>query len=71
MTRDRMDTLIANNNGVGAVVTLHNGNCIYYFYEDFDGVGDGINRAMNQLYPKVQNGIYKSVQFVVGGAAHE
>ena len=48
---------------VGVEITTATGNMIYYFYEDFEN-SNGIDRAMKQIYPKIDNGKFAKVTFI-------
>lgn len=64
MTKSRFDMVFATTPGTGAICTAPDGREILYFYEDFDGEGTGIDRAMSQLYPQLHKGIFSKVEFV-------
>ena len=56
MTKGRMQYLLDTVSGAGVVCTLPNGNEVYYFYQDFNEIGEGIERAMKQIYPQLNTG---------------
>ena len=66
MTRLELDAKLNRNDisGTGVEVTTANGNKIYYFYENFETESDGIERAMNHLYPQLNKGIIEKVAFI-------
>lgn len=63
-----MEHLLNTRAGIGVEVKTNSGESIYYFYEDFDGVfttpARGIDRAMKQLYPMLNNGKIKGLTFI-------
>jgi hypothetical protein len=65
-----MEHLLETCPGIGVEATTATGNTIYYFYEDFghelDGgtPGNGIDRAMHQLYPLLNKGKIARVTFI-------
>ena len=63
MTKIEMMAKIKRYKGIGVEITTATGNMIYYFYEDFEG-STGIDRAMKQIYPKVDNGKFTKVTFI-------
>ena len=63
MTKIEMMAKIKRYKGIGVEITTATGNMIYYFYEDFEG-STGIDRAMNQIYPKLDNGKFTKVTFI-------
>ncbi|WP_419031288.1 hypothetical protein [Holdemanella porci] len=63
MTKVEMMTKLKRNKGVGVEITTATGNTIYYFYEDFED-SNGIDRAMKQIYPKIDNGKFSKVTFI-------
>lgn len=64
MEKAHMDHLLNTRPGVGVEVTNSDGHTLYYFYEDFNGPGDGIQRAMDQLYPLKNRGVIDSLTFI-------
>lgn len=66
MTKDRFQHFIDTVPGVGVSVVLCGGVQDYYFYEDFDGPGSGMFRAMKQIYPSMDKGHIESATFIVG-----
>lgn len=64
MTESRFDMVFATTPGTGAICTTPDGREVLYFYEDFDGEGTGIDRAMAQLYPMLRKGVYSKIAFV-------
>lgn len=60
MTKIEMMAKLKRNKGVGVEITTSTGNLIYYFYED----STGIDRAMRQIYPKMDNGKFAKVTFI-------
>ena len=64
MTKERMQYLLDTVSGAGVVCTLPNGNEVYYFYQDFNERGEGIERAMKQIYPQLNSGKFKKVEFI-------
>ena len=64
MTKERMNYLLDTVSGVGVVCTMSNGSEVYYFYQDFDEEGEGIERAMKQIYPYLSDGRFKKVEFI-------
>ena len=68
MDRNHLNHLLNTCPGVG-VEAIHPANGVQlFFYEDFDGPGTGITRAMNQLYPQLNQGIYSGITFISGPA---
>ena len=63
MTKIEMMAKIKRYKGIGVEITTATGNMIYYFYEDFEG-STGIDRAMKQIYPKLENGKFTKVTFI-------
>lgn len=63
MTKIEMMAKIKRYKGIGVEITTATGNMIYYFYEDFEG-STGIDRAMKQIYPKLDNGKFTKVTFI-------
>lgn len=66
MTKERFQHLLDTVPGIGVSVIVTGGIQDYYFYEDFDGPGTGIKRAMNQIYPGMDKGHFESVTFIQG-----
>lgn len=66
MTRQELDAKLNRKDitGTGVEVTMANGNTIYYFYENFETESDGIERAMNQLYPLMHKGKITKLVFI-------
>lgn len=64
MTWERMDQLLKTRPGTGVRATTAAGNVLHFFYEDFNEPGEGINRAMKQLYPQMNKGIYTELIFI-------
>ena len=64
MNREQMDRKLDLYPGIGVIATRPDGTSICYFYEDFDGPATGIRRAMKQLYPLHDKGVYKSLTFI-------
>lgn len=64
MEREHMEHLLRTTPGIGVVVTTKSGNTLYYFYEDFDGPSDGIQRAKRQLYPQLDKGNLSALKFI-------
>ncbi len=63
MTKVEMLAKIKKYTGVGVEITTAAGNMIYHFYEDFEN-SNGIDRAMKQIYPKIDNGKFAKVTFI-------
>lgn len=63
MTKIEMLAKVKKYKGVGVEITTAKGNMIYYFYEDFED-STGIDRAMKQTYPKLNNGKFTKVTFI-------
>lgn len=63
MTKVEMLAKVKKYNGIGVEITTATGNMIYYFYEDFED-SSGINRAMKQIYPQMDNGKFTKVTFI-------
>ena len=63
MTKVEMLAKIKKYTGVGVEITTATGNMIYHFYEDFEN-SNGIDRAMKQIYPKIDNGKFAKVTFI-------
>lgn len=63
MTKAEMMAKLKRNKGVGVEITTATGNMIYYFYEDFED-SNGIDRAMKQVYPKMDSVKYTKVTFI-------
>lgn len=63
MTKVEMMAKLKRNKGVGVEITTATGNMIYYFYEDFED-SNGIDRAMKQIYPQMDNGKFSKVTFI-------
>lgn len=63
MTKVEMLAKIKKYTWVGVEITTATGNMIYYFYEDFEN-SNGIDRAMKQIYPKIDNGKFAKVTFI-------
>lgn len=63
MTKVEMMAKLKRNKGVGVEITAATGNMIYYFYEDFED-SNGIDRAMKQIYPQMDNGKFSKVTFI-------
>ena len=63
MTKVEMMAKLKRNKGVGVEITTPTGNMIYYFYEDFED-SNGIDRAMKQIYPQMDNGKFSKVTFI-------
>ena len=61
MTKVEMLAKTKKYTGVGVEITTATG--IYYFYEDFEN-SNGIDRAMKQIYPKIDNGKLAKVTFI-------
>ena len=66
MTDSRFAYLLKTAPGIGVRATTAAGNELLYFYEDFDGPGTGMDRAMSQLYPQLNKGLYTGLVFVSG-----
>lgn len=66
MTKERFQHLLDTVPGIGVSVVVSGGIQDYFFYEDFDGPGSGIQRAMKQIYPSVDKGYFESVTFIHG-----
>ncbi len=64
MEREHMEHLLHTAPGIGVEVTTKSGSIVYYFYEDFNGPADGINRAMKQLYPQMDKGNITALKFI-------
>ena len=66
MTRDELNAKFNRKDitGAGVEVTYPDGNVIYYFYENFETDSDGIDRAMNQLYPLLFSGKCLKLVFI-------
>ena len=64
MTESRFNYLLDSAPGIGVRATTSSGSEVLYFYEDFTDPGDGINRAMSQLYPQMDRGIFTKIVFV-------
>lgn len=66
MTREQMNAKLDRKDisGIGVECVGPSGNTVYYFYEDFDGPTDGINRAMSQLYPLMDKGKIEKLTFI-------
>lgn len=63
MTKVEMLAKTKKYTGVGVEITTATGNMIYYFYEDFEN-SNGIDRAMKQIYPKIDNDKLAKVTFI-------
>lgn len=63
MTKVEMMAKLKRHKGVGVEITTATGNTIYYFYEDFED-SNGIDRAMKQIYPQMDNGKFAKVTFI-------
>ncbi|WP_461879683.1 hypothetical protein [Fusicatenibacter sp.] len=63
MTKVEMMAKLKRHKGVGVEITTATGSMIYYFYEDFEE-STGIDRAMKQIYPKMNNGKFAKVTFI-------
>lgn len=63
MTKVEMMAKLKRNKGIGVEITTATGNMIYYFYEDFED-STGVDRAMKQIYPKLDNGKFAKVTFI-------
>lgn len=63
MTKVKMLAKIKKYTEIGVEITTATGNMIYYFYEDFEN-SNGIDRAMKQIYPKIDNGKFAKVTFI-------
>ena len=61
MTKVEMLAKLKRYKGIG--VTMATGNMIYYFYEDFEN-SKGIDRAMKQIYPQMDNGKFAKITFI-------
>lgn len=68
MTEKHMQHLLDTTPGIGVEVKTSEGFIQYYFYEDFDGPGTGIKRAMQQLYPRLNKGLLTAVKFIENAA---
>jgi hypothetical protein len=64
MTEKHMRHLLDTTPGIGVEVKTSEGFIQYYFYEDFDGPATGIQRAMQQLYPRLNKGLLTAVKFI-------
>lgn len=64
MTEKHMQHLLDTVPGIGVEVKTAEGFTVHYFYEDFDGPGTGIRRAMAQLYPQLDRGVLTRVTFI-------
>jgi hypothetical protein len=70
MEREHMEHLLKTRPGIGVEATTAAGDTIYYFYEDFDYIlgggtpGSGIDRAMKQLYPAMDKGMFAKLVFI-------
>lgn len=71
MTKERFSHLLDTTPGIGVKCTTSDGFEVLYFYEDFDGQATGIARAMKQLYPQLNKGIYTSLVFVEGKGSRQ
>lgn len=71
MTQERFSHLLDTTPGIGVKVTTASGFEVLYFYEDFDGPATGIDRAMKQLYPQLNKGIFTSLVFVEGNSSRQ
>lgn len=56
--------LMKQRPGVGVTVTICEGFEMHYFYEDFDGPGSGIQRAMEHFYPQLNRGAITKIVFL-------
>lgn len=50
--------------GIGVIAEYPDGSEVCHFYQDFNEPNEGINRAMNQLYPLQDKGEIKKLTFV-------
>lgn len=66
MTKERFQHLLDTVPGIGVSVVVLGGVQDYYFYEDFEGPGSGIQRAMKQIYPSMYKGHIESATFIQG-----
>jgi hypothetical protein len=64
MTEKHMQHLLDTVPGIGVEVKTAEGFTVHYFYEDFDGPATGIQRAMQQLYPRLNKGLLTAVKFI-------
>lgn len=63
MTKVEMLAKLKSHKGVGVEVITASGNKVCYFYEDMTD-SKGIDRAMKQIYPMMDNGKFKKVTFI-------
>lgn len=66
MTREELNAKFNRKDisGTGVEVTYPDGCVVYYFYENFETDSDGIERAMNQLYPLLFSGKCSKLVFI-------
>lgn len=66
MTKEEMTAKLNREDlsGIGVKVSYADGHQDYFFYEDFDGPGSGIDRAALQLAHDVKRGTATSFSFV-------
>lgn len=66
MTKEEMTAKLNREDlsGIGVKVSYADGHQDYFFYEDFDGPGSGMNRAALQLAHDVKRGTATSFSFV-------
>lgn len=66
MTREQLNAKLDRTDisGIGVECVTANGSTVYYFYQDFYGVADGIQRAMKQLYPLMGKGKVQKLTFI-------
>lgn len=66
MTRTELNAKLNRTDitGIGVECISNSGETICYYYQDFDGPGSGIKRAMSQLYPLMHKGKLAKLTFI-------
>ena len=66
MTREQLNAKLDRTDisGIGVECVSADGSAVCYFYQDFDGPADGIQRAMKQLYPLMDKGKIQKLTFI-------
>lgn len=69
MSIEQFNHLLKTTPGIGVKVTTANGELFRYFYKDNGEPAGGIQRAMTELYPLMNQGIISGLVFVEGEGA--
>ncbi len=64
MTKEQMQALLDTYSGVGVEAKKDTGETLYFFFQDFNYSGEGVDTAMEMLYPLQSQGVITHLTFI-------